>query len=164
MKRPEDDGWRICPDVPELLLSIIPRDAKVVELGGGMGSPYLHHLFNQAITIEHAQAWADYLRELGLSFMHLPLVGGWYQESQELNEALKAADCIIVDGPPGQLRAHIRTRLHHFPPDCVVVWDDSQRPHARELLAELTAAGWKLLSEVQDGHRRTTIMKTPRHG
>ena len=162
MKRPKDDGWRICPDVPETLLTILPREAKVVELGGGIGSPYLHHLFPNTTTIEHAQSWADYLREMGLTYMHLPLVDGWYQDSPELEAALSSADCLVVDGPPGRLRSRIRTRLSQVAPNCLVVWDDSQRTAMARLIQELVLGGWDLVAEVRDGKRTTTITRAPR--
>lgn len=162
MNRPQDDGWRIHPLVPETLRTMLPRDAKVVELGGGTGSPYLHHIFPNAVTIEHAQTWADYLQGMGLAYMHIPLSGGWYKETDELLAALAGADCIIVDGPPARRRINVRSRLIHFPPDCVVVFDDSQRLQLAELIDQLVEdGGWLPLEGVRDGKRQTTILRTP---
>ena len=162
MERPKDDGWRIDPNVPETLMTMLPRSAKVVELGGGIGSPYLHHLFPNTITIEHSQKWASYLIEMGLRMMHLPLVAGWYEETPELLYHLASADCIIVDGPPGELRPKVRRRLGSFAHDAVVVFDDSHRHQIHELLEHLVEdGGWERLGSLRDGKRETSILRTP---
>jgi hypothetical protein len=162
MKRPKSDGWNMHPLVSETLRDMLPRHAKVVELGGGTGSPYLQHLFPNTTTIEHDQSWADYLSQMQLTYMHVPLSGGWYKETPLLIAKLAEAHCIIVDGPPGRMRPNVRGRLRYFPADCIVVFDDSQRDHNEQLIRKLMRdQGWQALEAISDGKRTTTILKTP---
>jgi hypothetical protein len=159
--QPSTNPWALNPHVSEFLALEYPG-AKILELGGGTGSPYLHHLNSDVLTVEHDPDWITYLEGMGCRYLAVPLEAGWYLPSKELGQAMAAAQVIVVDGPPGRKRVNFMQHLHRVPPGCVVVLDDAHRPeianledHARDNL------GWLPVEAFHDGRRRAVLLQKP---
>lgn len=148
------DNWSISPKVHLWMARHVPRDAQVLELGGGAGTPALHELFPNTITVEHDERWTRMLRNQGLYILHAPLERGWYSRTPELKQALAAADVIIVDGPPGGLRKNGAPHLYPIKAGTWVLYDDSHRPDVRANIAH------PVVTVIEDQHRTTTITRT----
>ncbi len=148
------DPWSVSPKVHEWMERHIPRSAKVLEIGGGAGTPALHDMFPNAITVEHDERWTRLLRQLDLHIIHAPLERGWYTLSHDLQAALQTADAVLIDGPPGGLRRNGPRHLALIKPGAWVLYDDSQRPDVRAGIAH------PVVTTITDQHRSTTITRS----
>lgn len=137
-------------------------DGLVVELGGGNGSPHLHSVVSNCITIESEPKWADMLDERGVRYLYAPLVDGWYELTEELTELLHTADIVIIDGPVGHLRPNCEQHLHHIKPGCYVLFDDTHRTENLNMVQRFHDAGWLLLNRLTCPFgRHTHILQVP---
>ena len=136
--QPSTNPWALNPHVAEFLALEYPG-AKILELGGGTGSPYLHHLNSDVLTVEHDPDWITYLEGMGCRYLPVPMEARWYLPSKELGQAMAAAQVVIVDGPPGRKRAEIA----------------NLEDHARDNL------GWLPVEAFHDGRRRAVLLQKP---
>ena len=101
------DRFNIPPPVLAWCHGNLPENAKVLELGSGLGTRELAKHF--AVTsVEHdpqfLNAWDSY-------YIHAPLVDGYYQRDA-MERALESEyAAIIIDGPPAFERSNRRSRL-----------------------------------------------------
>lgn len=156
------DLYAINPTVSNWIARTYP-EAKVVEIGGGNGSRYLHRVCRGTYTIEHHPKWAAVLRQDGLWHGKCHLTNGWYDLTQEAEAQLRQADVVVVDGPPGKLRQNIRHNLHYIKPGAVVLFDDTHRAELQAICNNLTTVhGWEYIKEIPDsGQRSTTVLRKP---
>lgn len=137
-------------------------DGLVLELGGGNGSPHLHAVVKNCITIESEPTWADMLDERGVRYLYAPLVDGWYELTEELTELLRTADIVIIDGPVGSLRPNCEQHLHHMKPGCYVLFDDTHRNHNLDIVRRCYDDGWLMVHRLTCPFgRHTHILQTP---
>lgn len=156
------DAYAMNPAVTDWIARTYPS-AKVVEIGGGTGSAYLHRKCPGTYTIEHHPRWAAVLRSDGLWHGKCNLQDGWYDLTAEAEDQLRHADVVVVDGPPGSLRNKIINHVHLFKPGAVVVFDDSHRDGIQKIIASLTGVGgWKQLHKIaEEETRTTTVLQVP---
>jgi hypothetical protein len=131
----------------------LPRRACVLELGGGAGTPALHDIFPNAITVEHDERYLRMLRRLGMYVIHAPLRSGWYTLTPELEQAIRSADVLLIDGPPGGLRRNGAAHIALAKAGACIIYDDSQRADVRAGIA------YPVVVELQDKHRTTTVTR-----
>ena len=101
------DWFNIPPPVLAWCHANLPKNAKVLELGSGLGTRELAKHF--AVTsVEHDRR---FLNAWDSNYIHAPLVDGYYQRDA-MEQALESEyAAIIIDGPPAFERSNRRSRL-----------------------------------------------------
>jgi hypothetical protein len=153
-----NDAWALARQVIEWMYANVPREATVLELGGGRGSKRISRHFRNTTTVEHDPVWVGFLLRQGVPTLHRPLVDGWYEADPLLIELLSEADVVVVDGPIGSLRNNIEPYLKHIKAGATVVFDDTHRAKTRALVR------WPITHEIYSDRRRTTICKCTNDG
>lgn len=119
--------WALPYEVFGFLRTHLQMGAVVVELGSGEGTALLVDMCGKVYSIEHDPRWVGHAK--GANYIHAPIVDGWYSPT-----AIKAGlpdriDCLIVDGPPGDIgRGGLLAHLEMFGTCPVVVDDVHRRP------------------------------------
>jgi hypothetical protein len=127
--------WMLPPEAFAFLRNHLPPTmVNIVELGSGDGTVHLRE-FGTVYSIEHDEKW---LRTgPGMNYIHAPIVNGWYDPEAIRGKLPAQYDCIIVDGPPGDVgRGGMLEHLDLFRPVPLLV-DDVQRLLEVQLAAEL---------------------------
>jgi len=157
-----NDLYAICPDVTRYIADNYSDADLVLELGGGSGSPLLHQLLPQTITVEDDPVYVTMLVERGCNYIHAALRDGWYSLTDVFVDALSRADVVIIDGPRGKYRPNCAAHLHLIKPGAIVVFDDTNREKNRQVVAECIIEGWTLLHHMKDLYnRKTHILQKP---
>lgn len=137
-------------------------DGLVLELGGGNGSPHLHEVVSNCVTIESDPKWADMLEERGVRHLYTPLVHGWYWLTDELVELLRTADIVLIDGPMGSLRPNCEQHLHLIKPGSFVLFDDTHRNPNLNIVRRCHDDGWLFVKRLTCPFgRHTHILQKP---
>lgn len=131
----------------------LPPGATVLELGSGEGTARLVDIVGagNVYTVEHDEKYLGLAR--GAHYIHAPIVGhqgprhaggGRWYDAAAIERALpRRIDCVIVDGPPGDIgRAGLLSHLDMFG-DAPVIVDDVHRTAERDLLLALSRARGK---------------------
>jgi len=118
--RSELGGWSISEDMLDYLYSL-PKGAKMVELGSGIGTKYLLKHFNLT-SIEQNEA---YVNKYHSNYIHAPIANGWFDINALIGKDL-TCDVLLVDAPFGVSRAPIIDYFYLFNAD-TVVFDDVNR-------------------------------------
>lgn len=151
---PPARGWAVRPDLLLLLVSLVQqhRPTTVVDLGSGCTTLWMatamraYGIEGQVIALDHDENYAQLTRDAlvahGLEkfavVRHAPLttleLGGeeWPWYDLDALADLTRCDLLVVDGPPGGLRAHSRypavpMLADRLAPQAVVVVDDYAR-------------------------------------
>lgn len=136
--------WRLPPEAFEFLRHHLAQPATIVELGSGDGTHLLREL-GQVCSIEHDEAW---LRTGPFtSFIHAPIVDGWYDPAAIRGKLPDKYDCLIVDGPPGSIgRGGLLANLDLFRQDVPLLLDDVHRELERSMAMAIAQARKTALS------------------
>lgn len=128
-------GYSISRELFDRILSINPYT--ILELGCGYGTLKLLDHFN-VISIEHDIEWSEKIKKLsgkrkGNHFLfNVPIMNRWYNYAtldNIINYYKKSINLVIIDGPPGELRANIRAAVFEtlIEKNCIFIFDDVNR-------------------------------------
>jgi len=132
-----DKWWTIDKELYHFLQQEIPIGSTIVELGSGEGSIECAKTWKM-ICIEHNEEFIDKYNTCpemyDISYVHAPIVNGWYDTSKLDGKLPEAYSCLLVDGPPGNIgRAGILDSLQLFRSDILVIFDDVNRDDEMQL-------------------------------
>lgn len=137
-------AWTLPKEVFFFLRRRLAPMSAVVELGSGEGTAALVEMFGRVHTVEHDEAFVG--KVPGAHYIHAPIVDGWYSRDVLRERLPHRYDCLIVDGPPGDIgRAGLLKNLDLFPRVPVVV-DDVHRKPDFEIAAAIAQAWGEHLS------------------
>lgn len=88
----------------EKVLEIVSIGSTVLEFGSGIGTAELQKSYN-VISIEHDAQFIDLSNP---NLIHAPIKNDWYDVDIIRQKSLHEYDAMIIDGPPGGLKAGIR--------------------------------------------------------
>jgi len=129
-------GSGITEDVFQAICGLLDKGDTVLELGGGAAStPALASRFT-VYTVEHDP---KYLYLYPSTYIHAPLVNGWYSREVLEKQIPKHYDLVLVDGPPGDgdNRSIILENFDLFNFHVPYVVHDVHRPEERQLAQRL---------------------------
>ncbi len=128
--------WTLPGEAFEFLEERMLTDATIVELGSGEGTRRLASMFS-VVSIEHDRR---FIGKHPAAYIHAPIVDGWY-DTHAVKAGLPADyDCIVIDGPPGNVgRLGMLEALDLFK-KVPVLLDDVHRPEEQRLLMGLVEA------------------------
>jgi hypothetical protein len=112
----------------------------VVELGSGHGSQRLAAALPDGcrlVSVEHDDRFVGLVP--GLSYVHAPIVDGWYDATRLAASLPPAAEiaAVVIDGPPKAIgRAGVLLHLERLGAGPIVV-DDAHRPADLEVAREI---------------------------
>jgi hypothetical protein len=130
-------AWSLPPDAFEFLRSRLSPEATVVELGSGEGTRRLVDSYARVFSVEHDE---KFVGKYGSTYIHAPIVDGWYDRTAIAYALPSRFDCVIVDGPPGNIgRQGVLRHLDLFGPVPMLV-DDVHRPAEREVILAIAQA------------------------
>lgn len=127
-------GWAISKQLFDWLLAKLPSSSTILELGSGAGTKELAKHF-RVYSVEHDVRFLD---RYDSTYIHAPIVEGWYDPAI-LAERLPASyDLLLVDGPPQQIgRGGILKHLTLFDLTKPIVIDDVHRKAERRILDKI---------------------------
>lgn len=131
-------GSGITEDVFQAICREIEKGDTVIELGAGDAStPALASRF-VVYSVEHDP---DYIGKYPVTYIHAPLVDGWYSPEVLARSLPLVYKLVLVDGPPGDRdnRSRILEHLDLFDPQAKYVIHDIHRPWERELALKMSA-------------------------
>lgn len=149
-------SWALPPEAFWFLGSRLGDRAVVLELGSGEGTERLVRMARKVYSVEHDEAW---LGKYGSTYIHAPIVDGWYDRAALEGKLPEHPDCVIVDGPPGAIgRQGMLRHLDLFGSAPLLV-DDVHRPSEMELAKCLAGKRGQALSVhcLTDGRAFATI-------
>lgn len=130
-------GWSFEPELYYFLRENLADDSTILELGSGHGTSVLAKHYKM-FSIEHN---IRFVNKYDSTYVHAPLINGWYDIKivKEFLQNLKY-DCILVDGPPGDLsngRIGFFDNLNLFNTDVMIVIDDTNRSKELQLVNDV---------------------------
>lgn len=109
----------------------LPAGKTILELGSGNGTAHLVKRWD-VVSVEHSPRFVGLH---GSTYIHAPIVDGWYDTEVLRAQLPSEYDLIFVDGPPGSIgRDGFYTHFSLFRDDVPVVLDDTHRPQERQLV------------------------------
>jgi hypothetical protein len=133
------DNGSISPELFHYIRELLPDGATILELGSGEGTRELSKSYRM-YSIEHNRRW---LNKYKSTYIHAPLVGGWYDVEILDRNLPETYDLILVDGPPAHKKNISKSRygfyrnIRLFNTKVPVIIDDVHRPYDREHLVRL---------------------------
>lgn len=121
--------WMLPAEVFSFLRAHLPPCyVTIVELGSGEGTLLLRDL-GRVVSIEHDETFLRH--QPGAEFIHAPIKGGWYDPEAIRGELPDKYDCLIVDGPPGDIgRCGLLNHMDLFQKVPILIDDIQRRPEA----------------------------------
>lgn len=135
-------GWSVEKECYDYIRSALPDGSTLLELGSG-ATTKLFTEFYTVYSIEHNIRFVD---EYHSNYIYAPLVGNWYDVATVRDRLPLKYDCILIDGPPGDLsnnRIGFYNNIELFNTDVLMVFDDTNRKGEEELFD-------KVLSKIGD--------------
>jgi hypothetical protein len=132
------DLWAAPQAVHEYLERRLPEGAHILELGSGSGTTRLvEHYEFQVTTVEHDP---EYLNKCaGATYIHAPIISGWYDTSILRTELPAGYDVLLVDGPTGAIgRGGLFSNLDLFDTSKPMIFDDVNRQPEYELATKVS--------------------------
>jgi hypothetical protein len=117
--------WSINRDLVEFLLTFLPQDSTILELGSGKGTEILSSIYKM-YSIEENINFVDIYDS---HYIFAPIKDGWYDVDilrKEISDI--KYDAILIDGPAHGERLGFYDWIHLFKTDCVMIFDDIDRP------------------------------------
>lgn len=125
--------WSIEKKVLNFIDTIILKGDPVLEFGSGMGTEALLEKY-KVTSIEHDERFC-FKRGENHNIIHSPIENNWYDKKAVLKALEKTYALIIVDGPPGELRAGILQNIHLFNKvTSAIIFDDIDRSLDKEVM------------------------------
>lgn len=125
--------WSIEKDVLNFIDTIITKGDSVLEFGSGIGTEALLEKY-RVTSLEHDENFC-FKRGENHNVMYSPIENNWYDKKVVLNALEKTYALIIVDGPPGKLRAGILQNIHLFKKaTSAIIFDDVDRSLDKEVM------------------------------
>ena len=125
------DDWSISKECFEKIVSILPFDSTILELGSGRMTELFSKFYN-VYTVEQDEEWVDHFPDP--TYFHVPVkemetihfgLQSWY-DTDILKEKLQniSYDLLLIDGPKGR-RGGFLDQLELFDNNVVWVFDDT---------------------------------------
>jgi len=131
----EFGGSGITKELYDLIRTMIPEGATVVEFGAGEVSTQILSKYYDLYSIEHDPRW---LNKFNSTYIYAPLVHGWYNVEAVRRLLPKSYSLILLDGPPGEgNRNGILDNLDVIKWDVPLIVDDTWRKAELDLANEL---------------------------
>lgn len=112
----------------------LPEGSTILELGSGSGTAHLCERWT-VYSVEHD---AEFVGRHGSTYIHAPIIDGWYDVSVLEREMPQRYDLLIVDGPPGRIgRRKFLAHLDLFRDDVPILVDDTHRAQEAEIARRL---------------------------
>lgn len=149
-------AWSLPPDAFEFLGSRLSPESTIVELGSGEGTQRLVDSFARVFSVEHDE---KFVGKHGSHYIHAPIVDGWYDRGVVAAALPARFDCVVIDGPPGNIgRQGVLAHLDLFGPVPMLV-DDVHRAPERETILAIARARQQRFSIhcLPDGRAFATI-------
>lgn len=125
--------WSLEKDVLNFIDTIFLKGDSVLEFGSGMGTEALLEKY-KVTSIEHDESFC-FKRGEYHNIIYSPIDNNWYDKKAVFNALEKTYNLIIVDGPPGELRAGILQNTHLFKNvSSTIIFDDVDRPLDKEIM------------------------------
>lgn len=129
-------GYSIDIEVLYEILTLVPENELVLELGSGAGSEELLKHF-KLCSVEHDLKW---LNKYHKNYIYAPIVNGWYDCNILKNKLPKNYKLILVDGPPGSIgRMGFFKNIELFDKNTHIIFDDVNRIAELNLLKSTSA-------------------------
>lgn len=119
------DAWAAPPELHQWLRKRLGPDDVVLELGSGSGTLELAQICGHVYSVEHDRMFMRPSTDR-VTYIHAPLDRGWYDRDVLRERLPKGYSCLLVDGPPGDLRHAFEHYVDLFL-DVPVVFDDANR-------------------------------------
>jgi predicted O-methyltransferase YrrM len=139
------------------LVKHLQAGSTILELGSGAGTKVLSRTWKMW-SVEHDPKWLNRCRST--TYIHAPIVDGWYDLEILAAQLPKKYDLLLIDGPPGRQRPGVIGHLEAlFNLQVPVVVDDVHRKgdmRIAKAIAEIT--GRELTTLPSDYRRRFAII------
>ena len=93
----DDGGWELLPQIMTVISSLLAAGSGLLEFGSGVGTARL---------VKHYRVWSveddpEWVGRFGSTYIHAPIVGGWYDLEVLGRELPPVGDygLVLVDGP-----------------------------------------------------------------
>jgi len=127
--------WSITEQHLSWLSSRLPENKTILELGSGNGTYHLCVNW-KVFSVEHDPRFLH--RHGSSTYIHAPIVDGWYDVQVLKSQLPKHYDLLIIDGPPGTIgRTKMLEHLDLFCLDVPIMVDDTHRIAERKIATEL---------------------------
>jgi hypothetical protein len=123
-------GWSISKELFDWILSNLPKGSTILELGSGGGTKELVKFYN-VYSVEHDIKWVDLVPES--TYIHAPLVDGWYDVEILKDKLPKEYDLLLIDGPIGENRINIINHYDIFNKNIPIIIDDTNRENDKNM-------------------------------
>lgn len=129
-------GSGIMEETFKFICELLPPGKTVLEFGSGdVSTAYLSKRY-KLFSVEDKAEW---IGKHNSTYIHAPLVKGWYDLSKVLAGLPATYDLILVDGPTGEgNRGGFLENVDSFYHECPIIFDDTNRA-AEKQLALMTA-------------------------
>lgn len=105
----------------KLIIGLIKKDSKVVELGSGVSTDILSHFTDNLISFEHDEAFVKPSSRLR------GIKNGWYDLTKKDKQDILDCDIFIIDAPKANNGHRYNLPLNILPKDAVIFVDDCHR-------------------------------------
>ena len=143
------DTWAISQELYDWIVTNLPQNRTILELGSGEGTNWLSNHF-EMISIEHDP---KYLNRYRSRYIHAPIQAfrkqcgvfpndqGWYDREVLRRELPRLKyDMILIDGPPNKYgRGGFYKWRELFNLNVPLVFDDVQRERETKLIRRISA-------------------------
>lgn len=123
-------GWSISKELFDWILSNLSKGSTILELGSGSGTKELVKFYN-VYSVEHDIKWVDLVPES--TYIHAPLVDGWYDVEILKDKLPKEYDLLLIDGPIGESRINIINHYDMFNKNIPIIIDDTNRENDKNM-------------------------------
>ena len=152
--------WAISKQLFDYLRETLPSGSTILELGSGAGTAELAKHYRM-YSVEHD---ASFLNQHSSTYIHAPIVNGWYDTSIFSGQRPSSYDLLLVDGPPQTIgREGILQNLALLDLTKPAVIDDVHREPERRILDAL-ARHIGVVPEIRsDGTKSFGILRPSQH-
>lgn len=123
-------GFAISKELFDWIISNIPENSTILELGSGHGTKELVKKY-KVFSVEHDEQWLN-LEPLS-TYIHAPLKDGWFDREIIIKEMPKYYDVLLIDGPPNGYRKNIIKNYDLFKNVKCIIVDDTNRNDDMEI-------------------------------
>lgn len=157
-------GYMISRELFVWMLTNIPIDSTILELGSGEGTELLTKFFKM-YSVEDNKLW---LNKYHNNYIYAPLdeKTGWYNRDYLIKYLPKEYSCLLIDAPAAinpNARLGLLDNLDLFNLNCTIIIDDTNRKAEKLLAAELIKRTGKKGMEITCKEKSFIIIQSETH-
>ncbi len=117
--------WSIESELFEWIITNIPHNSNIIELGSGLATNELIKFYN-VWSIEQNKEWADICKS---NCIYAPIVNGWFDRNKIIGNLPDKYEMVLVDAPTANTvgRKGLLSNLDLFDTSVTFIFDDINR-------------------------------------